>query len=242
MRIAIIAALPGELKHLVSTGFKPVATTQAFAKKWEMPMAADHWIAVCAGMGADAARRAFVEAEADGKVDMVLSVGWAGALVDDLIPGATYVASAVIDAKTGERFELSNRQREDVLITTSSVAQEAEKRRLAVTYRGRFVDMESATILRLAQMRGVPALCLKAISDDLGERLPDFNPYIDANGQMRMMPFLGHILPHPQYWGALRRLGKASSQGSASLASAIFTFLTGPKNVDDVNRTGNLDW
>jgi adenosylhomocysteine nucleosidase len=193
-------------------------------------------------MGADAARRAFTEAEADGKIDIVLSVGWAGALVENLIPGAAYVASSVVDAGTGERFELACGARDTVLVTSAHVAQEVEKRRLAEAYGAKLVDMESATILRLAQMRDIPVICMKAVSDDVGETLPDFNAFIDAEGQMRMMAFIRHVLVRPHYWGGLIRLRRASSDGAHSLASQVATFLSGPKDVEHVNRTGNVDW
>ncbi len=61
MRIAIIAALPGELKPLVK-GWQRVATNDRGVKKWMLSREADTWIAVCAGMGADAARRAYASA------------------------------------------------------------------------------------------------------------------------------------------------------------------------------------
>ena len=242
LRIAIIAALPGELKQLVKTGFRRVPCAQRHARKWVMTMGEDEWVAVCAGMGTEAARRAFAEAEAGGKIEMVLSVGWAGALVESLIPGGVYLASAVVDARTGERFELADGLRDEVLVTSAEVAREAEKRRLAETYGAKLVDMESAVIVRMAQMREIPVACFKAVSDGLGERLPDFNAYVDGEGQMRLVAFVAHVLVRPRYWRALMRLGKASEVGAHSLASQIFTFLTGPKDVGQVNRTGKVDW
>ena len=242
LRIAIIAALPGELKQLVNSGFRRVPCRQRHARKWVCTMSEDVWVAVCAGMGADAARRAFAEAESEGKIDLVLSVGWAGALVEDLNPAGAYIASAVVDARTGERFELASGLRDVVLVTSAEVAQATEKRRLAGTYGAKLVDMEAAVIVRLAQMRGIPVICLKAVSDDVGEVLPDFNAFIDREGQMRLGVFVGHVLLRPRYWGALIRLGRASSAGAHSLASQAFTFLAGPKDVERVNRTGNVDW
>lgn len=242
LRIAIIAAVPGELKQLVNTGFRRVPCTQRHTRKWVCARSDDEWVAVCAGMGADAARRAFAEAEADGKIDLVLSIGWAGALVESLIPGAAYVVSSVVDASTGERFELAGGVRDAVLVTSSHVAQEIEKRRLADAYGAKLVDMESAMVLRLAQMRGIAVICIKAVSDDLGEALPDFNAFIDTEGQMQMTAFVSHVLVRPHYWRALIRLGRASSVGAHSLASQTLCFLTGSKDVEHVNRTGNVDW
>ncbi len=106
MRVGIIAALPGELKPLVGD-WKRAKPADSKVRKWVQRQGEDEWIAVCAGMGADAARRAFVEAERDGALEIVLSVGWAGALCDEVAVGRTYVPTSVIDTQTGEQFNLT---------------------------------------------------------------------------------------------------------------------------------------
>jgi len=242
MKIAIIAALPGELRPLVRSGWIRSSAKRKTVRKWTARIGDADCVAVCGGMGADAVRQAFEEAAADGPLDLVLSVGWAGALQGHLLAGATYVASTVVDAQTGERFVLGGVGQGLVLVTTARVADETEKHRLAESYLGAMVDMEAATVLRLAQMQGVPAVCLKAISDELSDQLPDFNDFIDQSGQMRMRAFVFHAIFHPRYWGALVRMGRSSAKAAESLASAIRTFLTGPKDVALVNRTGNVDW
>ncbi len=242
MKIAIIAALPGELKQIVNTGFKRVPTSSKTVMKWVCPMADDEWVAVCAGMGSDAARRAFAESEADGSIDRVLSIGWAGALNEEVYSANSFIASAVIDAQTGERFELSGGERSMVLVSTARVANETEKRRLAATYGGAMVDMESAAVVRLALIRGIQVCCVKAISDEVGDRLPDFNPFIDRRGQMKMGAFVRYVATKPSYWGSLVRLGRTSSAAAHSLASAVLTVLSGPKDLVEINRTGSVDW
>lgn len=243
MRIGILAALPGELKQLVNTGWHRAETTGKSISKWIGGSGEDVWIAVCAGMGADAARRAFAEAESDGPLDLVLSVGWAGALEPELRPGDAYVLSVVIDAQTGEQFQLTEGERQLRLVTTARVADGNGKLRLRTAYRGAvMVDMEAATIVRLAQMRGIPVCCIKAISDAVDDQIPDFNPFIDERGQMRMLPFVFHVIGRPKYWGPLIRLRRVSARGADALASAILTLLTGPKDIAKINRTGNVDW
>jgi adenosylhomocysteine nucleosidase len=238
MRIGIIAALPGELKLLVK-GWKRVPTRQRFVAKWT-ETGCDTWIAVCAGMGADAATRAFAQAEADGPLDTVLSIGWAGALREEGYPGEFYIPNVVVNAQTGERFILAEREKPVVLVTAAQVANEAEKRRLAETYGGMLVDMESATIVRLAKMRGIPVCCMKIITDDVNAKLPNLNPFIDAMGQMKMARFIGHVLLRPGYWPGLVRMGRASANGANYLASAILHFLIHdkPRNVHEIIRTG----
>src|SRR5262252_2898822 len=141
MKVGIVAALPGELKPLVRD-WKRVRPGDSRVRKWVHRRGEDEWIAVCAGMGAEAARRAFSEAERDGALEMVLSVGWAGALTEEVSAGTAHVPTMVIDALTGEQFTLTEGNRKWRLVTTPQVADSREKARLAATYPGAMlVDM-----------------------------------------------------------------------------------------------------
>jgi adenosylhomocysteine nucleosidase len=239
MRIAIIAALPGELKPLVK-GWQRVATHVNGIKKWILTHDADTWIAVCAGMGAEAALRAFASAVSDGPVNMLLSVGWAGSLDATVHPGTAHVPTIVIDARTGEQFSLTEGKRQCRLVTTARVADEAEKRRLAATYPGAvLVDMEAAAVARLAEMHSIPLLCIKGVSDAAGATLPDLNPFIDQRGQMRMARFLAHIAVRPRFWPSLLHLGKNSARAADAMRDLIMKFMK-EKNVEELIRTGSI--
>jgi adenosylhomocysteine nucleosidase len=236
MRIAIIAALPGELKPLVR-GWDRVSSPTKGISIWLKAAGEDEYIAVCGGMGTSAAMRSFAAAEHVGTLDMVLSVGWAGALTEEARPGHCYIASEVIDTLTGEHFALTDGDRKLRLVTTPQVANEAEKNRLSSSYGAALVDMESSTIARLAHIRGIPICCFKAVSDARDATLPDINPFIDEHGQLRMPPFLGYVALRPQYWGSLIQLGRASSIAAKALAMTINKFIE-QKDVDRTNRTG----
>lgn len=239
MRIAIIAALPGELKPLVK-GWRRVATNDRGTKKWMLSRDADTWIAVCAGMGADAARRAYANAALDGPLDMLLSVGWAGSLDPMVVPGIAHVPTVVIDAQTGERFSLTDGKRQWRLVTTARVADAAEKKRLAATYPGAvLVDMEAATVARLSDMHSIPFLCIKGVSDAAGATLPDLNPFIDRKGQMRMGRFLAFIVVRPRYWPSLLHLGKNSARAADAMRDLIVQFMK-EKNVEKLIGTGSI--
>ena len=161
MKAGIIAALPGELKPLVR-GWR-AGEAKDGVRKWTRNAGTDLWVAVCAGMGADAARRAFAAAEEEGPLDLVLSVGWAGALVPELHAGDARVFSVVIDAQTGEQFQLAAGEAGLTLVTTARVADATEKVRLRATYSGTvMVDMEAATVARMAQMRASPSQASRA--------------------------------------------------------------------------------
>ena len=239
MRIAIIAALPGELKPLVK-GWRRVATNDSGIKKWRLTRDADTWIAVCAGMGAEAALRAFASAVSDGPVDMLLSIGWAGSLHPGVHPGTAQVPSVVIDAQTGEQFSLTKGNRQWRLVTTARVADEAEKARLAATYPGAaLVDMEAAAVARLAEMHGIPLLCIKGVSDAADATLPDLNPFIDARGRMRMARFLADMAVRPRFWPSLLHLGRNSTRAANAMRDLILQFMK-EKNVEELIRTGSI--
>jgi adenosylhomocysteine nucleosidase len=238
MRIGIVAALPGELQPLVK-GWRRAATDSVKTKKWTLSQGDDMWIAACAGIGAEAARRAFVAAESDGPLDMVLSVGWAGSLYDGVSPGTVQVPTIVIDAQTGEQFSLTKGTRKWTLVTTVDVADAREKARLRASYNGALVDMESAAVARLAEMRGIPLICIKGVSDAVGANLPNLNPFIDKRGQMRMIAFLAHVALRPQYWPALGHLGRNSARASKGMRDLILDFME-EKNVEKLIATGSV--
>src|SRR5205809_29396 len=101
-RIAIISALPGELKPLVS-GWQH-ERHDGGVDVWQTRRGNAEWVVACAGMGQHSATRAFAEVEKSGPVDRVISAGWAGALREDIEVGKAYRAGGVVDLRTGERF------------------------------------------------------------------------------------------------------------------------------------------
>lgn len=235
MRIAIIAALPDELKPLVK-GWQRVVAAKGI-RVWTRTSGGDELIAICGGMGTKAAMRAFAAAEHLGSLDLVMSVGWAGGLVDE--PKIGLVMSEVIDSLTGERFPLTAGEPKLRVVTSDRVVDEAEKRRLRQTYGADVVDMEASAVARLAAMRGIPMVCLKAVSDGVGAKLPNINPFIDEMGQMRMGAFLAHVALRPQFWGSLMEMGARSSAVARELAAAVEDFLA-HKDVKRLNRTGEV--
>ncbi len=228
MRIGIIGALPGELKPLVRRWDRLPVVKGSGVRMWQRPEShgAGEVVAACAGMGAAAARRAFTAIEFLGAMDVVLSVGWAGALTG--LHANVLVASEIIDAQTGERFTLTHGNRKLRVVTTARVADAAEKHRLAQAYAAVAVDMEAAAIARLAEMRGIPLCCIKGISDSAGANLPDINRFIDVDGQLRLSAFLAHVALRPQFWGSLLEMGRNSATAAKAIARTVDAFLLDP--------------
>jgi adenosylhomocysteine nucleosidase len=99
--------------------------------------------------------------------------------------------------------------------------------------------MEAATVARLAEMHGIPMLCIKGVSDAVGATLPDLNPFIDRTGQMRMARFLTYIAVRPRYWPSLLHLGKNSARAAEAMRDLILKFMK-EKNVEKLIRTGSI--
>jgi len=254
-RIAIIAALPGELKPLV--------------RGWqhERHLSVDLWrtqhnnvecFAACGGMGKLSAAKAFSKVEwiaagggqlentrdaweKSAKLNMVISAGWAGALRTDFEAGKAYRAAGVIDIQTGERYAAAGASGTDPwLVTSPRVATAAEKRRLVAEYGAGLVDMEAAAIARLAAMRGIPFQCIKGVSDGFNENLPNFNRFISPDGQLRIPRLLFFVLPRPWFWPALIRMGENSKKASHSLAGLLLENLNCPGDHSNTDGDSNL--
>ena len=246
IRVAVIAAMADELKPLVRGWRHQRRATGAntFVDLWRWAFDEGEWIAACSGAGADAGARAFAAIEQDGPISLALSIGWAGALTENVDLGRTYQVSAVIDSRTGERYNVAAwpaaNSDQKLVVTNPVVADEREKRRLAATYGADLCDMEGAIVARLAAMRGIPFYCFKAVSDGLEERLPDFNRFISTSGQIQLTRFILYALFRPVYWPALLRMGENSKKASQSIAESVFDFLDERGHIRKRNGYPNL--
>lgn len=214
--IVIIAAMPGELKPLVRSW--AALETREGVDGWQHPNGPI--MAFCGGMGASAAMRAFARARQVCEPVRLISAGWAGALRQDLPAGAVVSASLVRDLRTGEM--LTAKGDGGLLLTAARVATRDEKQRLARTYDGAVaVDMEAATLARLAGAHNLQFHAVKAISDTLDEDLPDLNPFVREDGSFATAKFIASVAAKPRYWGVLARFGKQASLAAENLCAAL---------------------
>jgi adenosylhomocysteine nucleosidase len=218
-RIAIVAALPAELKPLV--------------RKWQHhgpifrgrigPIEA---VATCSGMGASAVTRACEQLLATGPLDVLISIGYAGSLSCGLQVASAYAVREVIDNATGQVFPTPDAAGQR-LLTLDHVADIREKRELALQHQAVMVDMEASTVARIAQTHGLAFHCFKAITDGPNDKLPDFNRFTAPDGHLRMPAFLAYAAAHPQYWGPLAQLGKNSRLAATALSHFVHRFFAG---------------
>lgn len=236
-RVAIIAAMPGELMPLVRGWHHE---TRNRIDVWTHKHEEGEWVAACAGAGQDAARRALAEVEKDGPADHIISVGWAGALAEDCRPASVHRVSRVIDVRTGERYHADAPGCDCILVTTPQVVDETEKRRLAASYSALVVDMEAAALARLAEARGVPFVCIKGVSDELTARLPDLNRFIAPDGRFRLTAFVLFAALRPWYWPALLRMGENSKKAAQGIAQSLHDLLDARGHIRNRNGYTNL--
>ena len=214
-RIGIIAALSGELKPLVSDWAQQA--DGAFLTQRGNVAA----IAVAKGIGAARAEQAVSIAETYGRLDALVSIGWAGGASCGVQPGTAYQVGEVIDAVTGDRYATSAAASPIKLATLDHVAGRDEKRRIAENYGVSLVDMESAAVGRAAATRRIPFHCWKAVTDIASEDLPDFNYFLDQEKQLRTRQVATYALTHPRYVAPLLRMGRNSKSGADALGQTL---------------------
>jgi len=152
-------------------------------------------------------------------VTALISVGLAGACDPALHVGEIVRAGVVIDSQTGERF--ANSQFRQVLVTTETIASVREKSRLHDSYGAAAVDMEAATVARLASAHGFQFRAIKAISDEAGFEVDGLSRFVTQDGQFREVAFALHAAVRPAMWGKVIALGRNSSRAEGALTAAL---------------------
>jgi adenosylhomocysteine nucleosidase len=210
---AIIAALPREVKHLVR-GWqehrlpnKTVLYTNDFA------------VVACAGMGPARATLAVQAAMAMKPVTALLSVGLAGACDPSLKIGDVIHAGVVVDTQSGERY--CNSEFKQVLVSAPAIASVREKQRLYESYRANAVDMEAATVARIAQAHNLHFQAIKAISDDASFELQELARFATQDGQFREAGFAAYSVVRPRLWSKLFHLAVNSKRAIQSLTAEL---------------------
>jgi adenosylhomocysteine nucleosidase len=218
-RIAILAALPREVGPLVRDWNAPVVSRADGTSVWEN----DRAIVVCAGMGRERVTHAMELAESHGPLRAVISVGYAGALRSGIRIDRVYCPAVVIDDATGEQFACEDG--EGILVTADHAVGSDEKPKLAIKWHADLVDMETATVARLAKLRALPFRSLRAISDQVDDRLPDLSRFTNAQGGFQSASFAMYVALHPWLIPTTVRLGQRSTRASQAIAQALLQIL-----------------
>ena len=215
-KVAVVAALEREVRPLV-------AGWQVVHRSWDGRefrfFESDAAVVVCGGIGPEAARRACEAVCATYGPEIVISAGFAGALVADLKAGAVVVPAKVLDAADGAAVETGIGT--GGLVSVAVMASVERKRVLGAKYNAVAVDMEAAAVAKGAAVRGVRFAAVKAISDELEFEIPVIEGSVDSSGRFHEGRFLAGVLVRPRYWGRLVGLARSSSLAARNLAEAL---------------------
>jgi adenosylhomocysteine nucleosidase len=206
---AIIAALPREVKHLVR-GWQEHRLPGKI-----VVYSNDLGVVACAGMGTARATLAVQAAMSIKPITALLSVGLAGACDPALRVGEIVRAGVVVDTQSGERF--SDSQFEQVLVSTPSISSVVEKARLFASYGASAVDMEAATVARIARAHDLGFHAIKAISDEATFELQELARFATHDGQFREAAFAAYTAVRPQMWAKLFQLAGNSKRAVEAL-------------------------
>jgi adenosylhomocysteine nucleosidase len=214
--IAIVAALEREIWPLVRH-WRPL--DREYSGRRFRFFESEQRVAVCGGIGAQAARRAAEAIINLHRPGLVQSVGFAGALDQSLRVGQLFEPRQVIDASDGSRVETSSGS--GILVSFSSVASSDQKSRLATAYRAQAVDMEAAAVAKAAEAHGLRFAAVKVISDEVNFAMPPMERFIANDGGFRSPAFALHIAVRPWLWRSVFRLARNSTEASRRLCEYL---------------------
>src|SRR5438477_1834683 len=214
--VALVAALEREISPMVRNW---KASQQEYSGRSFRFFEAGERVAVCGGIGPQAARQATEAVIPLHQPSMVVSVGFAGALDHSLRVGQIFEPRLVIDAGDGSRTDTGGGS--GVLVSFSSVAGPEQKARLASSYQANAVDMEAASVARGAEAHGLRFAAVKVVSDDASFEMPSMEPFIRPDGSFASGRFAFHAALRPWTWGTVFRLARNSAKAAQQLCEYL---------------------
>lgn len=241
--IAIIAALDTELSALERRARVRYRPSPAWPLMGEGTLAGRQVLLARTGMGSARAQEATAALIQHHNPEAILSIGFAGSLVSELRAGHLVIARQVyalheplhegsLAASNGlacdpalvELAVAAARQRrlafsEGASLTVPQVIGQPEvKRRIGDSLPVEMVEMESYWVGRVAADQGIPFLVVRAVLDEVGDRLPDLPNMIDETGAVARGRALRQLLSRPWEAAALVRLAASARRASERLA------------------------
>jgi adenosylhomocysteine nucleosidase len=224
LRIGIVAAMKREVAGLLE-GWQKSSNGQLYTCDFPQIRAA----LVVAGAGAANAEAASHGLICQFSPSLVLSVGFAGALLPELEVGEIIVPAQVAREGCAAELNYSTEFGEGVLLTVNRVVGKGEKAELARRHGACAVEMEAASVASVARARGVKFAAIKAISDRLDDAAIDLTaPFVRPAG-FDTAGFLFHIALRPKLWPAVAKLKSGSERAGLALCHAVQEFLAAPE-------------
>ncbi len=178
------------------------------------------------GAGAARAAAAVEAAHAAGRVDLICSMGFCGALEDDMEIGDIFVAERVqadgVDYAAAKP-ETTRPHHTGVLASIHHVAQTADEK-AALRRRGASaVEMEAGGAASTAAGFGLPFYCVRSVTDLAGETIHlDLNAALRSDGRFATMQLIAASCRRPlSLLPELLRLGRRSYTAARTLGEFL---------------------
>lgn len=213
-RTALVAALEREIRPLVKDWRR--AERKYDGRRFVFFEQEDR-IAVCGGIGAQAARRAAEAIISLYQPAAVWSIGFAGALDANRKAGSMFLPNVVIDASDGSRTQ--NDGGDGILVSFSAVAGVEQKMKLCTAYGAQAVDMEAAAVATSARKHGISFRAVKVISDEAGQTLPAMERFIAPAGEFRTAGFAMFAALRPWMWKEVFQLSRNTRSAALTLGA-----------------------
>ncbi len=230
IKTAFIVAMEREVQPLLEE-CEPLTvddflSVQDSANTLRHPLSVYRWesgIVVCSGPGYKNAASAARQAIDRFSPEMVVSIGFAGALAPGMKVGDIFVPRHIVSERTGSAF--TSPRGKGSLVTADTVAGADRKRVLFARFRAQAVDMEAAAVAAVAASRDCEFLALKVISDELDTPIDFVEPFIKPEG-FRVAAFLAHLSIRPWLWPTVFCLRRNSCLAAKHLCGAIRVLTT----------------
>ncbi len=226
-RVAVIAAMPMELRPLVRTLSLHQAPDDGPVRRFEGAAGTVEVVGIATGIGTQRARAATEALIASAEPDRVVCIGIAGALDREAEIGSLVVPEVVIDGDTGTELRPrtpTGRVAHGKLHTSDEFIVDPERlgelRAAGVVA----LDMETAAIGDVCERHGLPWMVLRAISD----RATDYDPdgsvadLARPDGRPNVGAALRYMARRPNRIPRLMRLARgAKAAAENSVAAAV---------------------
>jgi nucleoside phosphorylase len=237
IRIVVVTAVRAETRAALRALSGPRRVRPAARPCWEGWAGSNHVTVVEGGVGHEAARRAVSVPAAP--CDLLVSLGFAGALAPGLAPGALVLSGTIIWEEESDvhRYDVPHEIVQMVeaalppdlrralvqgalLSSALVVATPAEKEQAARHFGAVAVEMEAAALAAIATGRGIGFLPLRAILDPADLSLAGLPENLDRSWAARVS-----LVGMPATWPLLVRLRHHLGAAGATLTRAATAVL-----------------
>jgi len=160
------------------------------------------------GVGPRHAEKAIHHLVRQGQPELLISLGYSGALKEQLKPGDVFHGNEI--ESPGHKIFRNQQQGHRLLSVAKLAASKEKKLQLAQEHPEAYaVDMESLILAQAAEEAGIPWRALRVIIDPLHSDLPiDFDRCVNPKGQTAPVLLAQQILTRPLKFPALLQFGR----------------------------------